>query len=83
MTALYAPGDWQDRAACRGQPAAVFFAPAHFEKKEVRAARERRAKAICAACPVRKECLDYALRAQELHGIWGGLNEVERRELTS
>ena len=40
-----------------------------------------RAKAICATCPVRGPCLDYALRIREQHGIWGGLNEVERRAL--
>jgi len=82
VTALHAPEDWETRAACRGQSAAIFFAPTHFERKEARAARERQAKAVCAACPVRKECLNYALRIREPHGIWGGLSEVERRSLT-
>jgi len=39
----------------------------------------REAKRICAACPVRDECLDYALRHDERFGIWGGLSERERR----
>jgi WhiB family transcriptional regulator, redox-sensing transcriptional regulator len=82
VTALYAPEGWQARAACRGQSAAIFFAPTHFERKEARAARERKAKAVCATCPVRKECLSYALRIREPHGIWGGLSEVERRAIT-
>ena len=43
--------------------------------------RERQAKAICARCPVRMECLEYAIRIREPHGIWGGLNELERRIL--
>ena len=43
--------------------------------------RERQAKAICARCPVRIECLEYAVRIREPHGIWGGLNELERRIL--
>ena len=30
---------------------------------------------------MRRECLDYALRIREPHGIWGGLNEIERRML--
>lgn len=81
MTALYSSEDWQASAACRGQSAAIFFAPAHFERKEARAARERQAKAVCAACPVRVECLQYALRIREPHGIWGGLSEMERRSL--
>ena len=32
-------------------------------------------------CPVRPECLEYALEVRETHGIWGGLNEMERRAL--
>jgi WhiB family transcriptional regulator, redox-sensing transcriptional regulator len=39
----------------------------------------REAKRICAACPVRDECLDYALEHDERFGIWGGLSERERR----
>jgi WhiB family redox-sensing transcriptional regulator len=82
VTALHTPEDWQARAACRGQSAAIFFAPTHFERKDARSARERQAKAVCSACPVRKECLSYALRIREPHGIWGGLSEVERRSIT-
>jgi WhiB family redox-sensing transcriptional regulator len=82
VTALHAPEDWQAGAACRGQSAVIFFAPTHFERKEARAARERQAKAVCAACPVRKECLNFALRIREPHGIWGGLSEMERRAIT-
>jgi WhiB family redox-sensing transcriptional regulator len=73
---------WQAKAACRGPHASVFFPPAQFERKEDREAREARAKAICATCGVRRACLDYALRIREPHGIWGGLNEAERRPLT-
>mgnify|MGYP001450285291 CR=1 FL=1 len=59
----------------------MFFPPAHFERKDEKLDRERRAKAICATCSVRRDCLDYALRIREPHGIWGGLSEVERRTL--
>lgn len=72
---------WQAKAACRGPHTGLFFPPAHFERKDDRDAREKRAKAICAGCPVRNPCLQYALRIREPHGIWGGLNEAERREL--
>jgi len=72
---------WQVRAACRGPHAAAFFPPSHTERKEDKAARESRAKAICGECRVRQQCLDYALRIREPHGIWGGLNEVERKAL--
>lgn len=72
---------WLLDAACKGEHTAAFFPPAHFERKELRLARERHAKAICAQCAVASECLDYALRTREPHGVWGGLNEVERRQL--
>ncbi|HET9442322.1 MAG TPA: WhiB family transcriptional regulator [Acidimicrobiales bacterium] len=72
---------WQVKAACRGPHASVFFPPATFERKDEKEAREARAKAICHGCPVRKACLDYSLRIREPHGIWGGLNEVERRQI--
>ena len=67
------------KAACRGPQAAVFFPPPQFERKEEKFERETRAKAICATCSVRKECLEYAIAIREPHGIWGGLNEVERK----
>jgi WhiB family transcriptional regulator, redox-sensing transcriptional regulator len=72
---------WQYDAACRGEDSELFFAPNYFEKKEEKEAREDKAKAICERCSVRAECLDYALRNREPHGIWGGLNEVERKAL--
>jgi WhiB family redox-sensing transcriptional regulator len=72
---------WQQKAACKGPQAAVFFPPSHVERKDEREARERRAKAICAECPVRAPCLDYAIQIRELHGIWGGLNELERKQM--
>ena len=72
---------WQSDAACRGESAASFYPPPHFERKDVRLTRERVAKSICAQCSVKQSCLGYALRTAEPHGIWGGLNEVERREL--
>jgi WhiB family redox-sensing transcriptional regulator len=72
---------WQFRAACRGEDTALFFAPNYFERREEKEAREALAKAICARCTVREECLAYALRIREPHGIWGGLNEYERRSV--
>jgi WhiB family redox-sensing transcriptional regulator len=72
---------WLESASCRGPQAVAFYPPSSFERKEVRVARERTAKAICAECTVRIDCLDHALRTREPHGIWGGLNELERRDL--
>ena len=84
MTNSSVPNDtpgWQFRAACRGEDASLFFAPGYFERREEKDHREARAKAICARCPVRADCLDYALRIREPHGVWGGMNEQERRVL--
>ncbi len=72
---------WQRDAACRGPESVLFFAPTVPEPRPDREAREARAKAICAGCPVTPACLEYALRIREPHGIWGGLNESERRSL--
>lgn len=72
---------WQLKAACRGPQSRVFFPPATFERKDEKLDREGRAKAICAMCSVRSDCLSFALKIKEQHGIWGGLNENERRSL--
>ncbi len=72
---------WQVKAACRGPHSSIFFPPSHFERKDEKESREATAKAICATCSVRAPCLDYAVRIRETHGIWGGLNEVERKAL--
>ena len=72
---------WQLRAACRGPRSTVFFPPTSGERRDERDAREARAKVICGECVVRVECLQYALSIREPHGIWGGLNEHERRQM--
>jgi len=72
---------WKRHAACRGPHADLFFPPPTFERKREKLERERRAKQICVSCPVRQDCLDFSLRVGEGHGIWGGLNEHERRAL--
>jgi len=59
----------------------LFFPPSTPERRDDREAREAHAKQICAQCRVRGDCLDFAVRVKEPHGIWGGLTEVERRTL--
>jgi WhiB family transcriptional regulator, redox-sensing transcriptional regulator len=73
--------DWQRDAACRGELASAFYPPLRPERKHERLARERLAKSICVRCPVREECLEHAMLADERYGIWGGLTDVERRHL--
>lgn len=68
---------WQDHGACRDTDPAIFFHPQN-ERGARRARREVAAKRVCAPCPVRLECADYAIRAREPFGVWGGLTEEER-----
>ena len=68
-----APGDWVESAACRGMDPELFFAD--------RGSNNREAKAVCAGCEVRAECLEYAVANAERFGVWGGLSEKERRRL--
>ena len=75
--------EWQLRAACRGPQAVVFFPPTTPERRDEKRFREAIAKAICEECTVRSECLEYAVAIREQHGIWGGLSETERRNLTT
>ena len=49
------------------------------KKKEDREKREAKAKAVCSGCPVKIECLEEANEISEPFGVWGGLNEVERK----
>jgi len=64
---------WRQRAACRGVDPDAFY-PASEEEADV-------AKAICAQCPVREACLEYALANRERDGVWGGATERERRRI--
>ena len=72
---------WQQRGLCRATDSDVFFPPAHFEHKPEREAREAKAKAVCAHCPVRLDCLTWALAVSEPHGVWGGASESERKQM--
>ncbi|HET6504450.1 MAG TPA: WhiB family transcriptional regulator [Amycolatopsis sp.] len=68
--------DWPSRAACRDEDPELFFPVSEMGPGARQAAQ---AKAVCARCPVRAECLEYALDNGLDHGIFGGLTERERR----
>jgi WhiB family transcriptional regulator, redox-sensing transcriptional regulator len=68
---------WQEAAACSGRDLSMFFHPTN-ERGSTRMLRDRSAKRVCAGCSVRMECADYAIRAREPFGVWGGLTEEER-----
>lgn len=67
---------WMKQAACRGQDTSLFF-----PSKGPSPARVARVRALCAGCPVREECLDYAITTEHIMGTWGGLTERERRPM--
>jgi WhiB family redox-sensing transcriptional regulator len=64
---------WMAEGKCREIPPAVFF-PNDGVGVEV-------ARRICADCPVKSPCLEYALRSRIDHGVWGGTSERERRRI--
>ena|GEM_PF-167720 len=71
---------WQDHGSCRTVDPLLFFHPQN-ERGSARLKRDRSAKIICAGCAVRLECADYAVRAREPYGVWGGLSEDERVQI--
>lgn len=72
---IIARGHWRSAAACRSADPELFFPISHSGKSLEQVAE---AKAICAGCPVGRECLAFALRTRQVHGIWGGTTEQER-----
>lgn len=72
--------EWQEKGLCRTIEPDSFFGP-DDESRGARERRERRAKRICARCPVQQECLNHALQVREPDGIWGGLTARERLNL--
>lgn len=74
-TVATADTEWMDDGACRGADTEAFYPRAESEGAQ--------ARRICRECPVRNQCLEYALTHDERYGIWGGCDPVERRMLTT
>lgn len=66
---------WQDAAACKDIPKTVFFVE--------RGVNATAAKEVCSGCPVKAECLAYAVEHSIEHGVWGGCAGWERRSMAS
>jgi WhiB family redox-sensing transcriptional regulator len=64
---------WMAKGLCRSERPSTFF-PSDGVGVEV-------ARRICAECPVKAPCLEYALRNGIDHGVWGGTSERERRRI--
>jgi WhiB family redox-sensing transcriptional regulator len=70
---IFERAGWMADAACRGMNPDLFFPE--------RGGSTAEAKAVCAGCPVRVECLDYAITNFEKLGLWGGTSERQRRAM--
>ena len=70
---FHEPTPWMADAACRTYPTIWWF-PERGQEVE-------RAKTICYTCPVRLDCLNYALNIPGIVGIWGGTSGKERRDI--
>jgi WhiB family redox-sensing transcriptional regulator len=70
--------EWRGRAACRDSDPDLFFpvGSSGTAVEEIQAA-----KAVCGTCTVRPQCLAFALESNQEAGVWGGLDEEERRRL--
>jgi WhiB family redox-sensing transcriptional regulator len=76
LAALVRPSAaWQEEALCSQTDPESFFPDKGGSTKA--------AKAVCARCPVRAECLEHALAHEERFGVWGGLSERERYRLAA
>ncbi|OBA56906.1 hypothetical protein A5777_07740 [Gordonia sp. 852002-10350_SCH5691597] len=68
--------EWIADAPCSQADPELFFPEAHESRANVALA-----KRVCAACPVRQECLEWALDRGEKFGIYGGLTATQRRKV--
>jgi WhiB family redox-sensing transcriptional regulator len=73
MTALLKRPAWQSDAACRGLEVDTFFPGSHEDLGA--------SVATCVSCPVKNECLNYALEDPSLKGVWGGTSARQRSRL--
>jgi WhiB family redox-sensing transcriptional regulator len=65
---------WQDHALCGGTETEIFFGDDRQSQNY--------AKRLCNGCPVKSICLDFAI-IYNMHGVWGGTTERERRRITN
>lgn len=65
--------DWTE-ALCRGEEPDWWFVDEYKELRRVTAAAIEK----CNECPIRGECLEYALENDMKFGVWGGLTSKQR-----
>lgn len=77
---------WQVHGKCRRYPQEWFFGEEHGEglkrhRPTLTSVEVRRAKAICAVCPVLQDCYDHAMLNDEDYGVWGGTTRRDRQRI--
>jgi WhiB family transcriptional regulator, redox-sensing transcriptional regulator len=79
VTPVMGPDEgWRARAACVDADQDLFF-PVGVTGPAI--PQIAAAKAVCARCPVRADCLEFAVATNQEYGVWGGTCEEERRAL--
>ena len=76
MTATGSAANWRSAGACLSADPDLFFP---ISSAGPGARQIAQAKVICAGCPVRRECLDFALAHDQVYGIWGGTTPDDRQ----
>ncbi|GAC1317619.1 MAG: WhiB family transcriptional regulator WhcE [Acidimicrobiales bacterium] len=74
----YNDGEWRLDAACASGGTEAFFPVGHTGAAIGQTAL---AKRVCASCPVRLQCLEFAVTTNQEYGVWGGADEEERRNI--
>lgn len=69
---------WASEARCRDVDPELFFPVGESISGRWQV---ERARSVCAGCSVQQACLDFALRIDASHGVWGGASSSERRRL--
>lgn len=76
---FFEPQDWHEDAEC-AKPKNAEHLNSFFANKP---SQQYQAKKLCGVCPVRKECMKWALNEKQLWGVWGGLDYSEIRRTLS
>ncbi len=79
-SALY--GTISEQGACRNEEPNTFFYDEGMKGLR-KLERKRAAQAICSTCVVQSQCLEYSVLSVEEYGVWGGVDEDERKKLRS
>lgn len=68
------PAEWRAQAECAGMDPDLFFPTNKMHVPD-------EARAACARCPVKAQCLEFAIAVNEKDGFWGGKTPEERRKI--